>query len=147
MTDRMYPVNKNELISILEKNREKHIAAFKKGVVEYRKKAISALEKRISLAKENRKFDLHFDLPQPVNYIKEYDRILGLLAMTSSSEVEISAQEYSAYVLDEWSWRSSFFANTVAYYGPTGAIGPSGPTGPKGSSSDIDLFDWSDADE
>lgn len=150
-SNKLYRVNKGDLLAKLQENRTKHAQTYKDAVVKYRERATVALAKQLAHAKEGKRFSLSFTLPKPVNYLKQYDQVIGLLEMTTDQTIEITPNDYSCYVLDEWDWKGTFSFNTVSYTGSTGAQGPTGATGPSGghsmSSSDDDDVNYSDDDD
>lgn len=116
-TERTYRVDKNHLLGILETNRTKHVETFKAAVKAYRSRSLLELERRIAKVNSGANFDLTFTLPQPINYKKQYDSIIGLLKMSTETSLQITHNEYKQWVEDEWNWNHSFFANTSSYVG------------------------------
>ncbi len=111
----LYTVNKAKLLEILKANREKHLTNYKAAVVAFKEKAQQELTRQLDNIKEGRKFDLTFALPRPVNYTKQYDKIIGIFELSNETERKITEQEYTQYVLDEWNWQATFYANSMSY--------------------------------
>lgn len=137
-SNKLYRVNKGDLLEKIRENRTKHAEEYKTALVKYRERAIKALTKQLANAsEEKRRFSLTFTLPKPVNYLKQYDNVIGLLEMTTDQVIEISPGDYSCYVLDQWEWKTNFKYATASYNswsGPQGVTGATGSTGPQGSS-------------
>lgn len=131
---KLYRVNKGDLLEKIKLNRASHAIAYKAAVVKYRERAVVALTKQLANAQEaSKRFSLSFTLPKPVNYLKQYDQLIGLLEMATEQFIEITPQDYSCYVLDEWEWRSNFAYATMSYNAVTGPTGPTGSQGAGGA--------------
>ena len=110
-----------ELIVILRDNRSLHEKEYKAAVREYRKRAIEALEDKLSCLKaENWEVIrpdryLHFSLPAPRSYAHIYTEVLDMLEMATKEEVEISAHQFRCWVKDDWDWSSDFKMSTAGY--------------------------------
>ena len=144
-TEKTYTVRKSVLLEKLRENRTQHVVVYKDALIKYRKKAGERLTSTLKKIESGRKFTLAFaDIPKPVSYEKEYDKVIGLLEMSVEDETEITSNEYSCYVLDDWTWKNHFFMNSTHIYGAVGATGPAGPTGasgPAGSDNDSEESD------
>lgn len=132
-TEKTYTVKKSDLLTKLKENRTQNVVVYRDALVKYRKKAGERLASTLKKIEAGRKFNLSFaDIPKPVSYEKEYDKVIGLLEMSVEDETEITSNEYSCYVLDDWTWKNHFFMNSTRIYGAVGATGPAGPTGASG---------------
>jgi hypothetical protein len=57
---------------------------------------------------------------KPESHEKEYNNVLRNLELTTAEYILLGTQEFNQYVLDEWSWKSSFATNAYAVrYGDT----------------------------
>jgi len=101
-------VNKADLLKVLTKNRKNHEKKFKKAIKEYRKQVIQHLEYAINCAKTNKKIITHILLTMPENHIEDYDRVIGMLQMSTENEITIDDIQYRHYVLDKWLWMKQF---------------------------------------
>jgi hypothetical protein len=108
-------VNKVQLLEILKTNRDKHKAIFDEAVTGYQKKAEELLKDHLKRVRSGERVRVHISLPYPVNQTKDYDRVIGMLEMSMSSEVELDEQDYQQYVMDDWSWKGSFLASNAMY--------------------------------
>lgn len=122
-------VNKNELLTVLKKNKEQHVKEYKKALRGYRIQAAESLTKELKNIKDGRDFNTYFSLSKPVSYEKEYATVIGMLEMDLLTEVELDMTEFTKYVNDDWSWKSSFSASNSTYLGFSGSAGPSGFSG------------------
>lgn len=108
-------VDKNQLLEIVKKNRNDHAELFSELEVNYRERVIRALETRAAAIKDGGKIELYFDLPEPRNQTKDYDRVISMLEMSTDDKIQLSASEYDNYVRDIWSWTSSLASQSMAY--------------------------------
>ncbi|MHB8098029.1 MAG: hypothetical protein ACYDD5_00380 [Sulfuricurvum sp.] len=110
-------VNKNDLISKLEENREIHITEFNELKVDYME-AFTKQLKEMTKSVKNGNFNTttDFTMVKPTSYLKTYDEVIGMLKMSIEDTFEITQDEYRQYVLNDWNWSRSF-AITKASYG------------------------------
>lgn len=108
-------VDKVKLIAVLKENRQKHRQIFEEACDGYKKKAITLLEEKLSIARSGAKVKMMFQLLEPVDQTKDYDRAIGMLEMDLANEVELSEMDYRQYVMDDWNWKQSFLTSNSAY--------------------------------
>jgi hypothetical protein len=110
-------VNKEELSKALKKNRKAHRKNFEEAWDAYREKAIANLESRLAEIRDGGTIELYLNLVQPEDHTDDYDRVLEMLKMHTEDVIEISEQEFSQYVQDDWGWKHAFagqyFSNTA----------------------------------
>ena len=116
-SDRTYVVSKTELLEKMEANRAAHRDVFERAIVAYRAEAIRQLDERLEAAKAGRSINLRFNLPQPSDHTKDYDRVIGLMKMVIEDEVQITEGQYQCYVMDEWDWSAQFETVNSTYLG------------------------------
>jgi len=51
----------------------------------------------------------------PMNQTPEYDQAIRMLEMSVEDEVELTAGEFSQFVMDRWHWKQQFSATNSAY--------------------------------
>lgn len=130
-------VNKQELLTIITENREKHKKEYLEAIRAYRVKAADLLTQELQKIVTGEKFQTHFDLVKPESHEKEYDLAIKMLNMSVDDVVEIEYDEFNELVNDEWNWkrqfRSSYMSNSLyvgsTVYGTSGAMGVPGITG------------------
>ena len=109
-------VNKEELLTILKFNRERHQEIYKKAFVGYREEVIQHLEFILSeILEKDGKINTKIDLIVPQDHTAEYDRIIGMLEMSVDETIEIDGTEYRQYILDEWDWSKNFSSTSSSY--------------------------------
>lgn len=99
----------------LEVNFQKHLKEYSEAVVVYRKAKMEELNSWINKLDNNEEIPDHSILTQPVSYEKEYNRVIQMVTMSVDGEIDLTAREFSQYVLDEWDWQDSFKAVTSFY--------------------------------
>ena len=94
----------SELMLKVVENRNNHKNTFEKALKGYRTEVIKELEISLEDARTGRKIKRYISLEEPINQTKDYDRVIEMLKMTTDEIVELTSQEFSQYVLDQWSW-------------------------------------------
>lgn len=110
-------VHKTDLLQKLESNRKAHIEAYEEAVTGYKKLAQERVGDALSALRAGEDVDLNFNLPKPKSYEKEYDRVIEMVKMSVETELELSAQEFAQFVMDDWGWKQTFAATTMMYTG------------------------------
>ena len=108
-------IKKNKLLTVLVKNKEKHVDNFKKAKAAFKDKALSELNGRIGLIESGRSFDMNFSLPVPISYEKDYARAIGMLEFHMGESIELSQELYRKFIDDEWDWSRQFGVSTMSY--------------------------------
>lgn len=107
--------DKAEVLDILRKNREEHRAIFEKAFEVYRERATEELARMLDDAKNGRKIQRGLGLVQPVDYTKEYDRVIKALELSKDDVVYLDQRDLARYVMDDWEWKEAFTSSTAAY--------------------------------
>jgi hypothetical protein len=126
-------VKVKDLLKHVRENKKKHNSILRQATRGYWKECrgrISAARKAVS----QKDFDWREPLMQlrvPEDHSDDYNSAIRMLEMCAEPIIEISREDFEAYVMNKWHWRSTFIATSVAY-GATGPTGTTGPTGPSG---------------
>jgi hypothetical protein len=56
-------------------------------------------------------------LEAPQDHGRDYERTLKMLAMCTTDVVFVDEEEFSRYVMDDWSWKRAWVANASSYTG------------------------------
>lgn len=118
-------MDKDTLMGILVRNRHEHVTTHEAAIVEYRRQRTATLRKmaRYERAEDfTHDLDLH-NLPKPEYHRDDYDRALAMLNHETRDTVVLSETEYAELVLDQWQWKSRWFANTESYAAAANARG------------------------
>lgn len=126
-------VDRVKLLTKVKENRRKHLEAFETAMKGHRTALANRLVKIAEEAsarvetlmhenvpdKELRTLagDFDIDLPEPQNHTKDYDQVVAMLDMSVEQELDIDAECFACYVLDEWSWKEIFIATSAHYAG------------------------------
>lgn len=108
-------VRKGELLTALRENREAHRAIFEEACDGYQAEAIRLLEGHLERIKSGKRVTVYVQLPEPVDHTKDYDRVIRMVEMSVDNEVELEAQDFASYVMDDWRWKAAFLTTNSAY--------------------------------
>jgi hypothetical protein len=93
------------LVEALQNNKYKHKQEYEKAVKVYFADLSKAIDKIAgSVAQGDLKSEHTLNMQKPVNNEKEYDKYINMLQKATDTTVEITAEEYSCIVEDNWSW-------------------------------------------
>lgn len=107
-------IKRTELLKKIKANRDIHEAEYKEAYVGYKAAVIEGLQKLLENAKSGKELRTGISLPVPHSYTQEYDRVIAMLEMSVDKVVELEAQDFNRYVLDNWEWKEmskTIFAN------------------------------------
>lgn len=110
-------VKKEDLLKVIRENRDKHFKTFLAAQEGYKKACITQLEARLAAARAGQKVDIRVGLTEPVNHLKDYDRVLRMLELSTEEVWQISEDQFGNYVMDEWAWTERFVVTNSAYLG------------------------------
>ncbi len=108
-------VDKADLLKKVCANRDGHRDQFLRALEGYRKAVIRVLEEHIALARSRGPINVRVELPEPQDHSSDYDRVIGMLEMSTDNEIELSEADFERYVRDEWEW-SKFVQETSSRY-------------------------------
>jgi len=113
-------VSKQELLTIVKENREKHKKEYLEAIKAYRVKAADLMTKELEKVVSGESFQVRFELIKPESHEKEYNLAIKMLEMSVDETVEIEQHEFNQLVNDEWDWKYSFrssYLSNHAYVG------------------------------
>lgn len=108
-------IKKELLYEALYQNRAKHEAEYKENLAEYQKLVTESLARRYKDAIGGKSYEPNDNIQRPINYLKEYDRVIQMLGYSAEDIVELDSAEFSRYVNDEWEWKSIFNNISASY--------------------------------
>lgn len=114
-----YTFDKQEVLNTLRTNRDNHRAIFLEALEGYKVTAISEFQKRIAAIRDG-KLISYVSLQLPQDQTKDYNRVIALLEKSKGNDIELSEEQFTNYMLDDWSWKKSFLTNN-SYYSSTAA--------------------------
>ena len=109
-------VRKEKLLIKLKENRKNHRELFLKAQEGYRQLVVEHLEKMLQDARDNKKVQTYVNLVAPVDQTKDYDRAIAMLEMSVDEEINVTQNEFTCYVLDDWQWKEQFVSSNSAYF-------------------------------
>lgn len=127
--DREVKVRRDELLTVLRANRERHVREYNAACVGYREVALRRLEASFQEARDavNRLKEgqtvsvagFRISLTVPVNYEKAYDQIIRRMEMSVDAEIVLTASQFACFVMDDWEWKEDW-ATSIAQYVQSG---------------------------
>ena len=108
-------VDKSELLAKLEENRTKHRTVFEAALAGYRQEALERLEYRVTQLENGKLPALNIGLMAPEDHTRDYDRIIRMVQMHTGDAFTLSEADFSAYVMDDWSWKRQWVISNSGY--------------------------------
>lgn len=106
---------KDEILSKLRTNREKHsviVAEARKGYVD---KARASLRERLDQLESGKIVSLTFSLDPPQDHSSVYDTAIQMLELATDDVIELDSVQVRNLVMDQWDWSTRFLAVNAAY--------------------------------
>jgi hypothetical protein len=122
--DREVKVRRDELLSVLRQNRERHLKEYEAACVGYREVALRRIEEGFQEArevvgrlKEGQTVAVGFriSLSVPVSYEKAYDQIIRMMEMSVDTEIVLTASQFACFVMDDWEWKEEWASSNAQY--------------------------------
>lgn len=110
-------VRKEELLRALRTNRTEHEKAYAEAHAGYCEAVVKTLEEMVAEARAGTAFRKEVKLAEPQDHTKDYDRVIRMLEMSVSEQLQVTEQEFTMYVLDDWAWKGQFVATSNVYKG------------------------------
>lgn len=111
------PVNKAKLRGIIQQNRDRHGTVFADALRGFQAERMKLLEAEIERARKGLAQNVYVSLQCPVDHTPDYDRVLGMLELSEGDTIELSEQDYSQYVEDNWSWKQQWSTSNAGFSG------------------------------
>lgn len=108
-------IKKAELLEAIEKNLTQHKTDYEEALVGFRSRAIEAMQLNLSNARMGAEVKLGIALTVPVQHVKDYERVIRMLTMSTADEIMISESQFTMYVMDDWQWKAAFVGSTAVY--------------------------------
>lgn len=108
-------VNKEELLAKLRENRAKHRTVFEAALAGWRDEALARLEEKVAALKAGRFPEIKLLVTMPQDHTKDYDRIIMMVEMHTSSTFRLSEYDFQSYVMDDWDWKRQFIKTSSTY--------------------------------
>lgn len=108
-------VKKDALLEALRTNREAHQGIFDEAVEGYQQEAERRLKAHLKEVRSGKMKQVAVFLDVPVNHTKDYDRIIKMVEMSVDDEIVLTQQNFSAFVMDDWTWKQQFLTSNSTY--------------------------------
>lgn len=108
-------IKKDELLKVVQQNRQEHRSIFEKALEGYKNQVIAELEVMLAEAREGKRIRRRVELDEPCDQTKEYDRVIRMLELSQDDIIELTQPEFSQYVMDDWRWKDQFIATSRSY--------------------------------
>lgn len=107
-------VSKDELISKITVNLDKHQEEYNQSIIDRKAYAIEVLTEQLAESKDGNVPEiLTFD--KVPNHSSEYETVIEMLTMSVDEEIEITYEQFKRYVRDEWEWKTEFLTVSGMY--------------------------------
>ena len=111
-------VEKKWLLEQVLINQEKHEATFKKAYANYCRKLGKLLEEHLTKVVEGKTDRVYISESPPTKHTKDYKRVVGMLTASVDDTIDLSADEFSSYVQDDWHWKQEWSTSIASNMGP-----------------------------
>lgn len=108
-------VDKKDLITKIQANRDEHRAMFLKAQERYRDAMIAELDRALQEARDGKPIRRAFTLPVPEDHTQDFDTAIEMLEWEQGDSVLLDARDFMRFVQNRWEWAASFAANTGSY--------------------------------
>ena len=111
-------IDKNQLVEIVKKNRDKHVEDYNEAVEDYKKAVLKVSLDNLELAQTgnlNQFERIKVLPPTPVSYETSYNKSLRMLELSVDSSITLDSHDFNQLVLDEWVWKNQFNLSNSAY--------------------------------
>lgn len=111
-------IDRDKLLEIVKENRVKHIHTYREVSDNFLKAAIATFEKSLARLKNGEIVHLHEEvqgLERPRCFDSHYAKIIRMLELTEDKVIQLTDQEFSQYVLDEWEWKRDLCSMNATY--------------------------------
>ena len=111
-------VSKDRILKILKSNKEKHIKEYNEALTAFYTKAAmvfsSMMEKALN-SDPSLTINEVCELIKPISHQEEYELVIRMLQMDLNEVVDLSRQEYTQYIDDNWTWTQQFKSINSSY--------------------------------
>jgi len=104
-------IHKQKLLPIIQANKIKHDNFYNAALSGYWTKAQEVLTERLTNVKNHQEIDNYLGLSTPENHADDYVRAISMIQLSENDVLQLTEQEFDAYVRNQWGWRKSF--NTI----------------------------------
>lgn len=81
---------------------------------------IEELDRMLKDAKDGKQIRRAVIMPEPQDHTPDYDRVIAMLEMSVDTVIELDADSFDNYVMDNWAWRANALATNTMYAAKAG---------------------------
>lgn len=109
-------VSRSQLLATLKKNRDEHKRTYDAALIGYVQELRTQLQEALEQAHLGvDASSLVRNLEKPLCHLKEYERAIIMIDMSTGNEIELSEGAFRQLVLDEWNWKMKFIEVSGSY--------------------------------
>jgi hypothetical protein len=108
-------VSTANLLERVRANRAEHVAQYEQANKRYRLSMRVFFVSQAKLIEDGHDFERYFEGPVPRSYVAEYDQAIGMLELHTEPEIDLGAEDFRRFVLDDWGWKQEFAATNASY--------------------------------
>lgn len=101
-------VTKSDLLAAVKESRAKHAEEVEKAEELYLRARFEETKEWAMLLKDGKAPPRCSKITQPESHLDSYDELIAQLEWETRDEIELSARDFSRYVLDKWEWKGEF---------------------------------------
>jgi uncharacterized beta-barrel protein YwiB (DUF1934 family) len=115
---RTVKIDRSELLEIVQKNKQKHVTEYAEAVTDYKKAVLKIAQDNLKLARSgdlDRIAQIRNNLAKPTSFEDSYTMAIRMLELSVDEVIELTQEEFSQLVLDEWHWKNLFITSNALY--------------------------------
>ena len=112
-------VNREDLIKVLNTNRDKHETEYDEAYAGYVQLCKEALQEKLRIMTEEpaEKFDMYFQelMSAPEKHVQDYQDVIDMLELSEDAKLSVGMEEYRRYYKNDWTWSRGWEVSNKAY--------------------------------
>lgn len=110
-------VDKQQLLTQLQINRDKHGEVYEKAKAGYIKVTTEQVKEYLTRLANGELLERAFLPAPPDDHTGDYDDAIQMLLWSKDDSIELTQAQFTQYVMDDWGWKDSWIASNSAYIG------------------------------
>lgn len=108
-------VEKVDLIAKMTINLTQHKIDYADALEGYWKTLTKELQNLLASAMNENNIQYYIKAEKPKSYVNSYEKAIEMVKWETSNIIELTPQEFSRFVLDDWEWKESFLQSQMLY--------------------------------
>ena len=114
-------IDKAVLEEKLTQNLEQHKTIYSEAIAGWKVAALESIQTQFESLKDKIESlkptgNVYFTLPtRPENHSDDYESVLAMLAYAQDTTIELSREDFQAFVQDNWGWKADFIGTSSTY--------------------------------